>query len=79
MAWHERDAVSLAKVKRLLTEPWKGRDGSDRGTVADYEAYAGVSFGHRRVQDYTRQNKEPPNPPADSGWAIACARSPNPK
>jgi len=70
VAWHERDAVSLAKVKRLLTEPWKGRDGIGIArTVADDEAYAGVSFGHRRVQGYTWQNREPPNPPADSGWA----------
>ena len=70
VAWYERDAASLAKVRRLLTEPWEGRDGvgNVRG-VADYEAYAGVSFRHRRVQDYTRLNREPPNPPADPYWA----------
>ena len=37
-------------------------------TFADYEAYAGVSFRHRRIQDYTRLNGEPPNPPADQDW-----------
>ena len=70
VAWYERDAASLAKARRLLTEPWEGRDGvgNVRG-VADYEAYAGVSFRHRRVQDYTRLNREPPNPPADPYWA----------
>jgi glycosyltransferase involved in cell wall biosynthesis len=69
VAWHERDAVSLAKVSRFLTEPWTGPDGAGTvRSVADYEAYAGVSFRHRRVQDYTRQNREPPNPVAAPHW-----------
>lgn len=67
--WWERDAPSLAKASRFLTEPWQGRDGAGSvRSVADYEAYAGVSFRHRRVQDYTRLNREPPNPPADARW-----------
>lgn len=70
VAWHDRDTVSLAKVMRLLTEPWAGRDGVGRArTVAEYEKYAGVSFRHHRVQDYTRQCHEPPNPGADPLWA----------
>jgi hypothetical protein len=50
-AWHERDKVSVAKVLRLLIDPWVGPDGL--GTVRDageYENYAGISFRHRRVQ-----------------------------
>ena len=70
VAWWERDAPSLAKASRFLAEPWQGRDGAGSvRSVADYEAYAGVSFRHRRVQDYTRLNQEPPNPPADGHWA----------
>ena len=37
-------------------------------TLADYEAYAGISFRHRVVQDYTRRNLDAPNPPADPHW-----------
>jgi hypothetical protein len=70
VAWHERDAVSLAKGGRLLTEPWVGRDGvGSARSVAEYEAYAGVSFRHRRAQDYTQRGHEPPNPSADPHWA----------
>lgn len=70
VAWWERDAPSLAKASRFLTEPWQGRDGAGSArSVADYEAYAGISFRHRRVQDYTRLNQEPPNPPAEAHWA----------
>ncbi len=70
VAWYERDAASLAKARRFLTESWVGRDGAGRArSVAEYEAYAGISFRHRRVQDYTRLNKEPPNPIADPHWA----------
>ena len=35
--------------------------------------YAGVSFRYRKVQDYTLQNLEPPNPPADSDWPLQVA------
>jgi hypothetical protein len=70
VAWYELDTASLAKARRFLTEPWVGRDGAGRArSVAEYEAYAGISFRHRRVQDYTRLNKEPPNPITDPHWA----------
>ena len=70
VAWHDRDAVSLAKVTRLLTEPWADRDGvGSARSVAEYEKYAGVSFRQRQVQDYTRQCHEPPNPAARPHWA----------
>ncbi len=70
VSWQERDEPSLAKAARLLTSPWPGPDGmGTERTVADYEAYAGVSFQHRRIQDYTLMNLEPPNPPAAAGWA----------
>lgn len=67
--WYERDAASQTKVGRLLTEPRVGSDafGSVR-TVSDYEDYAGLSFRHRRVQEYTKEAREPPNPASESEW-----------
>lgn len=70
MAWHARDQASLARAEAFLARPEVGPLGL--GTVrsfADYEAFAGVSFAKRRVQEYTRAGYEPPNPPADPGWA----------
>ncbi len=67
--WYERNAASLDKVARFLAEPFVGRHGlGSLRTLEEYEAYAGISFRHRRVQDYTRHNLEPPNPPADPNW-----------
>ncbi len=70
IGWGERDARSRERIKRFLAEPFVGHFGlgSER-TFADYEAYAGISFKHRRAQDYTRAGLEPPNPPADPDWA----------
>lgn len=68
--WTQRDAPSRRSAGRLLTEAHRGRFGCGSArSVADYEAYAGVSFSRRRVQDYTRRHREPPNPPAEEGWA----------
>lgn len=67
--WHQRDRTSLERVQRFLEAPHIGRFGL--GTVrsfAEYEAYAGLSFRHRRAQDYTRAFLEPPNPPAAANW-----------
>lgn len=68
--WHQRDRASQAKVARLLTEPQVGQGalGGAR-TLAEYEAYAGISFRQCRLQPYTRTHGEPPNPPAPAGWA----------
>jgi hypothetical protein len=68
--WWKRDVPSRRKVGRLLTNPKGGPFGFGvERTVADYEAYAGVSFAHRRVQEYTRRRLEPPNPPCGGDWA----------
>jgi hypothetical protein len=68
--WRERDAVSRAKMARFLTEPWIGTFGCGTArTFAEYEAYAGISFRHRRVQAYTRRGEEPPNPSLPADWA----------
>ena len=75
VAWHERDAVSRRKVGRFFADPFVGRYGLGTArSLADYEAYAGLSFRHRRAQDYTRRNLEPPNPPAGPRWAERVAK-----
>jgi hypothetical protein len=68
--WHERDAVSRAKVRSFLAggEPGQFGCGGDRSLV-EYEAYAGMSFAHRAVQNATLRGEEPPNPAAAEGWA----------
>jgi hypothetical protein len=68
--WHDRDRASLEKVKGLLLEPRVGKYAlGSRRTLQDYEDYAGLSFKHRKVQDYTRSRKAPPNPAMASDWA----------
>jgi len=70
VGWHERDARSRAWIGRFLAAPYVGRFGlGPQRSFADYEAYAGISFAQRRVQDYTRGCLEPPNPPAAADWA----------
>ena len=70
LEWHQRDASSKEKVKRFLAEPFVGEFGCGTArTFDEYETYAGLSFRHRQVQDYTRRGEEPPNPPAPAGWA----------
>lgn len=70
-AWHDRDEISRTKMRRMF----EGGDAGPFGlgsarTLAEYEAFAGVSFRHRKVQDYTRQNLQPPNPAADPDWPL---------
>lgn len=83
-AWSDLDTRSRAKVRSLfaaaspsdgaalsrdLPEPLEGRFGlGSARTLQDYEAYAGVSFPLRKIQDYTRRGLEPPNPPAPADW-----------
>lgn len=67
--WWERDADSQLRVMSFLKEPHAGSYGCGSARLfSDYEQYAGISFTRRRVQDYTRQNGEPPNPPAPADW-----------
>jgi hypothetical protein len=71
-AWHERDASSRARIRRLFDGADLGRFGFGRQrSLADYEAYAGLSLKHCAVQDATLRHDEPPNPPAPEGWATA--------
>lgn len=73
--WHQRDSRSRKKVRSFLQNPYIGLFGCGRDrSLSDYEAYAGLSFARRRVQDYTRYNLEPPNPPIDVNWAQRIQR-----
>jgi hypothetical protein len=76
-AWHDRDAVSRARIRRLFDDLSVGPFGlGTERTLEEYEAFAGISFRHRKVQDYTLHNLEPPNPPADRDWPlqVGCHR-----
>lgn len=74
-AWHQLDTTSRAKMRRIFDDENVGPMGlGSRRTLAQYETYAGVSFRHRTAQDYTRQNREPPNPPAPPDWAARVGR-----
>lgn len=67
--WSELDTFSRRKVRRLLTgRPVSGYGMGSVRTIGDFESYAGVDFKVRKLQDYTRRSKEPPNPPADPHW-----------
>lgn len=67
--WEELNKKSLKRVKQLLNvdgdkanfDFGKYGFGSER-TVGDYEAYAGIRFEDRAVQQYTLNNFDPPNP-----------------
>jgi hypothetical protein len=67
--WHECDGASREKVRRFLTAPQVGPFGcGTKRSFDEYEAYAGLSFRHRAVQDATLHGKEPPNAPAPPDW-----------
>lgn len=69
--WNQWDITSLSRVRRLLNVDNENDPTEDFGefgfgterTLAEYEAYAGIKFDTRSVQQYTLDNKEPPNPP----------------
>jgi hypothetical protein len=69
-SWSELDSISRRKVQRLLQNEPLGAFGlGSRRSLAEYEAYAGLSFSQRKAQRYTIQGDEPPNPPAAPDWA----------
>ncbi len=66
-SWWLKQDSARAKIRQLLRTENNGFDltGYDIGTVrniSDYEAYAGVNFKDRSVQEYTVNNQYPPNP-----------------
>ena len=68
--WHELDSRSKDKVRRLLAGlPVESYGLGAARSLAEYEAYAGVSFKLRKAQDYTVRGGEPPNPETAEDWA----------
>lgn len=69
--WNKWDEQSLARNRRLLniddehdpTEDFEEFGFGSIRTLEEYENYAGIKFDTRSVQQYTLDNKEPPNPP----------------
>ncbi len=63
LPWHQRDAVSLDKVQRFLTErPIGPLACGDQRSVADYEAYAGIDFRQRSATPAAASGETPPAP-----------------
>jgi hypothetical protein len=70
--WAQRDQHSRSKIDRFLRNPHIGEFGCGTArSFAEYEEYAGLDFRLCRAQEYTRSHLEPPNPPAQPGWAEA--------
>jgi hypothetical protein len=68
-AWHELDALSKSKARRLLTgQPVESYDVGSVRSLEEYEAYAGLSLKLRKAQEYTVRGGEPPNPEVESDW-----------
>jgi hypothetical protein len=67
--WGELDLRSKDKINRLLAgQPVESCGLGSVRSLAEYEAYAGLSFALRKGQNYTLRCEEPPNPVADPGW-----------
>lgn len=68
--WTMWDRDSLARNRRLLNIDGERNLNEEFGefgfgterTLEEYEEYAGIQFKTRGVQQYTLENKEPPNP-----------------
>ncbi|MGI4830854.1 MAG: GlcNAc-transferase family protein [Janthinobacterium lividum] len=68
-AWSVQDLQSKARVAKLLAGgALQAFNLGTARTLAEYEAYAGISFKTRKAQDYTMRSEEPPNPPMDANW-----------
>jgi hypothetical protein len=67
--WRSLDDASRRKTSRLLLgEPVESFGLGQTRTLKEYEAYAGLSFRHRKAQAYTMRGAEPPNPDAAPDW-----------
>ena len=65
LSWHERDAISKKRLRKMLREEDNDADvtGYDLGTVrshGDYERYAGIDFAGRRLQQAALRGDDPP-------------------
>jgi hypothetical protein len=71
--WNKKDLGAYVRLKKLLGIDGYENDinfgrfglGTER-TLDDYERYAGIKFKIRGIQQYTLDNKLPPNPPIEN-------------
>ena len=69
-SWGDLDLRSKERVRRLFAGDDLERYGlGAERTLAEYEAYAGLSFRLHKGQNATLQAAEPPNAPAADDWA----------
>jgi hypothetical protein len=69
VAWHERDGRSTRKVGQFLKKPFVGKFGcGTHRTFSEYERYAGIDLHRAKVQTYTVEGHEPPNPEPNPEW-----------
>lgn len=67
--WSELDRKSRRKVQRLLSGADIGAFGlGTTRTLAEFEAFAGISFRFRKAQPYTLRGEEPPNLHPPENW-----------
>ena len=67
--WRSLDDASRRKISRLLLgEPVESFGLGQARALKEYEAYAGLSFRHRKAQAFTMLGAEPPNPDATPDW-----------
>jgi hypothetical protein len=73
--WQRRHRQAIETVAAFFTAPATRPFGiGDARSLADYEAYAGISFRDRVAQDHTRAHRRPPNPAADPDWPSRLRR-----
>ena len=70
--WGELDERSRRKTQCLLVgESVESFGLGQERTLAQYEAYAGLSFRHQKAQLYTVRAQEPPNPDVPNNWTVS--------
>lgn len=75
-AWGEWDQASLSRNRRLLNIDNQKDEAENfdiygfgpNRTLEEYERYAGIKFSTRSIQQYTLDNKKPPNPNPDEEY-----------
>ncbi len=73
--WHEHDRRSRKKVLQILQgEPVTSCGLGQSRSLLQYEEYAGVSFRHRIIQNYTLRGDPPPNPRPAPDWRKSTHR-----
>lgn len=83
LAWHERDQISKRRLRKMLREEENDEDitGYGLGGVrahGDYERYAGIDFGRRRLHRETVTGIEPPCSSFEDGeWVGEGAAHPH--